>query len=120
MISNEEIERKSRLNILVVDDNTINQTVAEKILSKIGVLCEIVSDGLLAVDAVENKDYDLILMDLQMPNMNGLEATKHILGINKNQIVVPMTANVSVEDKETCEKVGMKDFLAKPIIIREC
>jgi signal transduction histidine kinase/CheY-like chemotaxis protein len=103
--------------ILVVEDNPINQIVAEKMLKKLGFSCDIAVNGLEALTAVANKKYSLIFMDMQMPVMDGLSATKKIVEKygNKRPTIVAMTANVFQEDRDRCINAGMNDFIAKPI-----
>lgn len=81
---------------------------------------DIAMNGLEAIDAVAAKLYDVILMDIQMPEMDGLEATRHIRKNMATQpIIVAMTANAMVEDKEACMQAGMDDYLSKPMKLTE-
>lgn len=100
--------------ILVVEDNKVNQTVISKVLSKHGYEIDLAEDGAIAVEMCKKKDYSLILMDLQMPNMDGYCATEEILKGLPDTTIVAMTANVLPEQKERCFQVGMKGFLGKP------
>ena len=104
--------------ILVVEDNELNQEVSKGILEKYQAKVEIANDGLEALEILKNKDFDLILMDVHMPNMDGLEATKKIKSQqNKNHIpILALTAAVGKSDIDMCKKVGMDDFVTKPII----
>lgn len=107
--------------VLVVEDVRINQKIAQKMLAKLGLDCDIAENGLAALEAIKKSEYSIVFMDLQMPEMDGLTATKEIielLGSNR-PIIVAMTANVSIQDRDNCNAVGMDDFIAKPIDIRE-
>lgn len=103
--------------ILLVEDNPINSEVATELLTGVGLLVDTASDGLEAMQKVKSHTYDLVLMDLQMPNMDGLDATlamRALPGWSKIPIVA-MTANAFEEDRRACEAVGMSDFVAKPV-----
>jgi len=118
----EELPENAKMhNILVVEDNRINQKIAEKMLNKLGLTCDIAVDGLEGVKALTNKDYSLIFMDIQMPIMDGISATKKIIEKYGNQrpAIVAMTANVFQEDRDRCKAAGMDDFIAKPIDLSE-
>ncbi|MBV5332531.1 response regulator, partial [bacterium] len=103
--------------ILLVEDNPINCEVATELLSGVGLLVDTASDGLEALERVKGHAYDLVLMDLQMPRMDGLEATLALRALpGWSQIpIVAMTANAFEEDRRACEAVGMSDFVAKPV-----
>ncbi len=107
------------LAILVAEDNKINQIIARKLFSKLGYKVDIAVNGLLAVTAVKNKSYDMIFMDMQMPEMDGVTATKEILKLagKENIPIVAMTANVMADDKQRCIEAGMVGFVGKPINI---
>ncbi|MFQ3214405.1 MAG: PAS domain S-box-containing protein [Marivirga sp.] len=105
--------------ILIVDDNTINRQVASQILSKSGFRTAIASGGNAAIEKVKENDYDLILMDIQMPNIDGVTATKEIRKLPKKiPPIIAMTAYSMKEDRERFLSLGMDDYLAKPIISR--
>jgi len=114
-------EKAMRHKILVVEDNRINQKIAQKMLTKLGLTCDIAVNGLEGLTALTLKNYSLIFMDMQMPVMDGLCATKKIVEkySNKRPAIVAMTANVFQEDKDRCTSAGMDDFIAKPIDISE-
>ena len=103
-------------NILIVEDNKINQIVTQNILKTKGYYSEIASDGLIAIEMVKEKRYDLILMDLNMPNMGGMESTKMIRKFNHNVPIIALTAS---DTQDTVEAIlhpdsGFNDFLRKP------
>jgi PAS domain S-box-containing protein len=106
------------IRILLVEDNPLNQKMAATILRKAGYMVDIAVNGKKALEAVENSSYDLILMDIQMPEMDGYEATKAIRekeGKNKHTIIIAMTAYAMQGDREKCLKAGMDDYISKPI-----
>lgn len=106
-----------KLNILVVEDNTINQQLAIRLLKHLGYNADVVGDGKQALIAVDKNHYDVVFMDVQMPIMDGLEATREIVrihGENRPRIIA-MTANVFEEDKKKCFAAGMDDFVGKPL-----
>ena len=109
------------LSILIAEDNLINQKLATVILSKLGYKPEVANDGEQAVKMFKAKLYDVILMDMQMPVMDGIEATQTIrsnLQLKQPQIIA-MTANASAEDREKCLKAGMNDYISKPVKLDE-
>jgi CheY-like chemotaxis protein len=108
----------SGLRILVAEDNLINQDVALGILSKLGYQAEAVGDGSQAVARVLAGNYDMVLMDMQMPGMDGLAATRAIRelpGPKAKTVIIAMTANAMAGDREICMQAGMDDYLSKPI-----
>jgi signal transduction histidine kinase/ligand-binding sensor domain-containing protein/DNA-binding response OmpR family regulator len=103
------------LNILVAEDNQMNQKLIMKILSKLGFEVDLAADGLEALDFVNKKTYDVILMDIQMPKMDGLEATQIIKKRFPNRpAIIAMTANALPADLKTCMDAGMDDYISKP------
>jgi PAS domain S-box-containing protein len=103
--------------ILLAEDNITNQKVALGILKKIGLQAEAVANGRQALDALEARSYDLVLMDVQMPELDGLEATRRIRRSRHRDIpVIAMTAHAMQGDKDKCLKAGMNDYLTKPIV----
>ncbi|HPG38328.1 MAG TPA: PAS domain S-box protein [bacterium] len=110
------------LNILVAEDNAINQKLIYRILKKMGYEPDIVNNGLEALLAIEKKEYDVVLMDVQMPEMDGIEATKIIcnkIPPDDRPQIIAMTANVMQGDKEKCLEAGMDDYIGKPINVSE-
>jgi CheY-like chemotaxis protein len=114
---NNLINRKNNLNILLAEDNVINQKLFERMISQIGYPIDIAQDGVNAVKMASLKKYDLIFMDLQMPEMDGLEATRTIMrnAREPKPNIIAMTANIQKKDKEQCFEAGMIDYLAKPV-----
>lgn len=107
---------KFPMKILVAEDNAVNQLLVVMILKKLGYDPDIANDGLLAVKALEKQDYDLVLMDVQMPVMDGLEATQHIrLSMKSQPVIIALTANAMQEDRDHFIKAGMDDYISKPI-----
>lgn len=115
----EKMKLTSLKKALVVEDNEINQIVSSKMLESIGFDIDIANDGLEAVDMVNKSHYDIVFMDLQMPNMDGFEATKRIREFNKKTPIVALSAAVMDKDKELTSLAGMNNHLAKPLIRSE-
>lgn len=104
------------LSLLVADDNPVNLRVLLLQLHKLGYSVDGVDDGQKAIDAVKSKHYDLVLMDCQMPHLDGLEATRQIRReVGKTPVIIALTAHAQPEQKLECEAAGMDDFLTKPI-----
>jgi CheY-like chemotaxis protein len=104
------------LRILLAEDNVVNQKLALRFLQQMGYRADVASNGIEAVASVERQTYDVVLMDVQMPEMDGLEATRRIRARNGNRPrIVAMTANATQRDRELCLAAGMDDYLTKPI-----
>jgi two-component system, sensor histidine kinase and response regulator len=103
--------------VLLVEDNEINQLVAQEILRDAGYIVEVAENGQIAVDMVRQRDWDLVLMDMQMPVMDGLEATRCIrkLAHRASLPIIAMTANAMQRDRDRCLAAGMNDFVTKPV-----
>jgi len=112
----ENFSQRFPLRILVAEDNPVNQKWTIKILSKMGYQAVIAENGKMVLEIVGHEDFDLILMDVQMPEMDGLEATKMIRLCNDKQpVIIAMTANVMHGDRQACIQAGMDDYISKPV-----
>jgi signal transduction histidine kinase/HPt (histidine-containing phosphotransfer) domain-containing protein/ActR/RegA family two-component response regulator len=110
------------LRILLAEDNSINQRVGLLLLERMGYIADVAGNGVEALDALRRQPYDLILMDVQMPVMDGLEATRRIraeLPVERQPRIVALTANVLREQREACLSAGMDDFVQKPILFAD-
>jgi CheY-like chemotaxis protein len=106
--------------VLLVEDNPINQLVASEMLQLLGVEVVCAYDGMEALESMHYRRFDLVLMDIQMPRMDGLDATREIRRREQNSSATPtpvvaLTANASDNDRQRCLAAGMNDFLAKPV-----
>jgi len=111
---------KYPLDILIAEDNFVNQKLIERVLQKLGYQTDTAADGMEVLDFLAKKRYNVILMDVRMPEMDGYEATVAIRKMNIIQpFIIAMTANVSTSDREDCFEAGMNDFIPKPISIGE-
>ncbi len=124
VISSEKIKKLADeipLNILLAEDNPVNQKVALHLLNKLGYDADAVSNGRLALESLENKTYDLIFMDIQMPELDGLAAAKQIIKIygDKRPMIVALTADATTEGREKCYDAGMDNYITKPFKIDE-
>jgi len=104
------------MNILVAEDNTVNQKLIERILFKLGYKAVVTENGLEAVKELQRNHYDIVLMDIQMPEMDGYEATRTIRKLNLEQpYIIAMTANALSEDRDICLSHGMDNYISKPM-----
>jgi PAS domain S-box-containing protein len=104
------------IKVLVVEDIVLNQLLMRTLLDDFGFEHDIAGNGIIAIEKLQNKSYDIILMDLQMPEMNGFEATEYIRNeMNSNIPIIALTADVTTVDLKKCKAVGMNDYIAKPI-----
>ncbi|MCW3118460.1 MAG: rcsC 4 [Chitinophagaceae bacterium] len=116
----ENFSIKYPLRVLIAEDNPVNQKWTIKILSKMGYRPDIAENGKIVLEMVGHETYDLILMDVQMPEMDGLEATRMIrLCLDKQPVIIAMTANVMHGDRQACMQAGMDDYISKPVELGE-
>jgi len=116
-----EMARRHPLRILLAEDNVVNQKVALRLLAQMGYRADVAANGLEAIEAVERQTYDVVLMDVQMPELDGFEASREInrrWPVARPRIVA-MTANAMQGDRELCVAAGMDDYVAKPIRVEE-
>ena len=122
-IQEEEIRvQRKKLRILIAEDNLVNQKVAALMLKNLGYHADIVGNGLDALDMLENQHYDVIFMDVQMPEMDGLATTRQIRQKTNDMSkpwIIAMTANAMEGDKEICLNAGMNDYVSKPVRVEE-
>lgn len=105
-----------KIKVLVVEDIALNQLLMKTVLDEFGFDIEIASNGRIAIEKLAETHFDIILMDLQMPEMNGFEATRYIRSVLKSKIpIIALTADVTTVDVAKCKEVGMNDYLAKPV-----
>jgi len=111
-------QHRRPLQILLAEDNVVNQKVASRMLERLGYRADIVHNGAEALTALQREDYDIVLMDVHMPEMDGLEATRHIRRERKRgrrPYIIALTAAALPEDEEKCMEAGMDDFITKPV-----
>ncbi|MCA6597217.1 MAG: MASE1 domain-containing protein [Pseudanabaena sp. M046S1SP1A06QC] len=114
----QNLSQKLPLKILIAEDNIVNQKVAHRILSRLGYEADIVTNGLKVLEALNKHSYDVIFMDVQMPEMDGLEATKKIVNDPHRlhrPYIIAMTAGAMEGDREICLESGMDDYISKPV-----
>ena len=117
-----ELAPTAQVNILLAEDHPINRKFILKVFEKLGYRIDVAENGQIAVEMAHHKAYDLIFMDMQMPEMDGLTATRAILSdaqIQPAPVIIALTANAMSADREACLEAGMKDYLAKPVKIKE-
>jgi CheY-like chemotaxis protein len=106
------------LRILLAEDNVVNQKLALRLLDQMGYRADLASNGIEAIESVERQTYDVVLMDVQMPEMDGLEAARRITAKwrpSDRPRIVAMTANAMEGDREMCLAAGMDDYITKPV-----
>jgi len=115
--SNHQINTEiNSTRVLVLEDNIVNQLLMQTLMDNFGFDCDITANGKIALEQLKAKHYDLVLMDLQMPEMNGFETTEYIRNKMQSKIpIIAVTANVTTIDLEKCKAVGMDDYIAKPL-----
>ncbi len=122
-VISDEATENADISILIVEDNQINQLVSLKVLEKLGYYADVASDGSEALKLIQNTPYDIIFMDLQMPVMDGYEATEKIRsgtnGKDDNPVIIAMTADAQPHVREKCLQAGMDDYLSKPVQIKQ-
>ena len=119
---NTEMGQQHPLRILLAEDNPVNQKLAIRLLGRMGYRVDIAANGIEALESLKRQSYDVILMDVQMPEMDGLEASRRIWRewpAEKRPRIIAMTANAMQEDREECLAAGMDDFISKPIRVEE-
>ena len=111
------VEGLTGVRVLLAEDNPLNQQVASELLEDVGVLVKVASNGKMAVTMAQTEPFDAILMDMQMPEMDGLDATRTIQALTdwNDTPIIAMTANAMAADRQRCKDAGMVDFVAKPI-----
>jgi CheY-like chemotaxis protein len=121
------------LKILLAEDNPVNQKLANRLFEKMGYSIDIATNGIEVLEAIQKQSYDLIFMDVQMPEMDGLEATRQIRALeqsgqtelsnptpsNQSIQIIAITANATQDDRENCFASGMNDFIAKPFKVEQ-
>ena len=116
-----EVSKTYPFQILVAEDNLINQKLIRNVFELLGYKADIAANGLEALEALKRKNYNLIFMDIQMPEMNGYEATTIIIERRKENrpVIIAMTANAMQGDRDKCMEVGMDDYITKPMKIND-
>ena len=116
------IENANKTRVLIAEDNVVNQKLALRQLQQLGYRADLASNGIEAIECIERQPYDLVLMDVQMPEMDGLEASRRITRrwpAHERPRIVAMTANAMHGDREECMAAGMDDYVTKPIRVEQ-
>jgi CheY-like chemotaxis protein len=119
---NPDLAQEHPLHILLAEDNAVNQKVALRLLQRMGYRADVAANGLEVLEALERQPYDVVLMDVQMPEMDGWSATQHIRSDWPSACqphIIAMTAHALPEDRERCLNVGMNDYISKPFRVEE-
>lgn len=114
----DEVEvKKTKLRVLLVEDNPVNQKLVERYLLKLGHQIDIADNGAIGLEFLAQKNYDVILMDIEMPVLNGIETTKKIVEIysDNRPVIIAVTASILSAFKEICIQAGMDDYIEKPV-----
>lgn len=114
----DEVEvKKTKLRVLLVEDNPVNQKLVERYLLKLGHQIDIADNGAIGLEFLAQKNYDVILMDIEMPVLNGIETTKKIVEIysDNRPVIIAVTASILSAYKEICIQAGMDDYIEKPV-----
>ena len=117
-----QMAERHPLKILLAEDNLVNQKLALRLLQQMGYRADVAANGIEAIEAIERQRYDVVLMDVQMPEMDGLEASRRITAkwkVQERPRIVAMTANAMQGDREECLAAGMDDYVTKPIRVDE-
>jgi CheY-like chemotaxis protein len=117
-----EMAQRLPLRILLAEDNAVNQKLAQRLLGQLGYRADVAGNGLEAIEALERQPYDVILMDVQMPEMDGFEASRQICQRwrrPERPTIIAITANAMQGDREACLEAGMDDYISKPIRVNE-
>ncbi|MEC9093782.1 MAG: response regulator, partial [Planctomycetota bacterium] len=122
-VAKQTVENLPPLKVLIAEDNLLNQRLVEALFSQRGHAIQVAGDGAEAVRLVSRQNFDLILMDVQMPNLDGIEATRAIRQLSKekerNTLIVALTAHAGESDRKRCLEAGMDSYLAKPLRLDE-
>jgi signal transduction histidine kinase/DNA-binding response OmpR family regulator/HAMP domain-containing protein len=121
-VASSDMAERHPLRILLAEDNAVNQKLAIRLLQQMGYRADVAANGIEVMQALERQQYDVVLMDVQMPEMDGLEATRNICErwkADERPHIVAMTANAMQGDRELCMEAGMDDYIAKPIRVNE-
>jgi CheY-like chemotaxis protein len=116
------VGERPALRILLAEDNAVNQKLALRLLAQLGYRADVAGNGLEVIAALERQSYDIVLMDVQMPELDGLEATRRIRAQwtpPRGPRIIAMTANAMQGDREDCLAAGMDDYISKPIRVHD-